>query len=531
MSRSAWGFDPAAVLAFAERIKFGLSAQAVVDEWVRRSRGHATALGFDQERRLLAEEYLATHHFDYSQTHLVLALPLLDSLDIETLRTRLKSFVSRHGLLTTSFGKQPRADTVERDVLVADSFHSGVAAVDLYEARSASAQLVPVEECHVQALHSDPFGSAMIEAIWRASGQAFDLAAPPFLRLVILNQRAAQRLLVMIGDRLIFDWQRLAHVASWVHEGECGCALAAHDAPIASRRDVRRQKRLVLNSIRYWHQQWSEGLGAPLTPADLPYSPPPTLLGASSEFAHQSVIIDTELAAALRGRAPTLGISLEVLIAGAIVAMLYAETRRSRLAIWMEMSPVAPDPSWRLTNSSHMHVVGVDLASARTVLDIIRTVALAHSAALPHSGIPLDTVWIAAKRSWLMKAPPVSFVHLGPPKHDGPRPADPCWPLPLFETGPTPSLQVYSRDNGLDIRLGLGYRPDAVRDNVASRMLKVIRQCLSVLALADDEQGRNTDVAPLGTHFSARPVAQHDRAQPVGRLPALVNETPREHQW
>lgn len=529
MSRSMWDFDPAVVLAYVQRIHFDLSSRPVVSEWVRRSRSAVTELGFDQERRLLIEEYATIHHFDFLQTHLVLALPVPDSVGIGALRTRLKGFVSRHGLLTTSFGKRPRADTVERDVLVADLFHSGVAPVGLYEARSASAQSVPIEECHVQALHKDQFGPDVTEAIRHASCQAFDLVAPPLLRALILKGRTSQSLLVLIGDRLIFDWQRLAHVASWVREGACGCALTAYDAPIATRQDARLQKRLVLNAIRFWHEQWSEQLGAPLTSTDLPYSPPPTLLGPSTAFGHQSVIIDAELAAALRGRARTLGTSLEVLIAGSVVAMLYSETRRSHLAIWMELSPGATDCSWRLTNPSHMHVVGVDLASARTVLDIIRTVALAHSAAVPHSGIPLDAVWTAAKRSWLTKAPSVSFVHLGPLTDQRPEPAGADWPLPLFETGPTPPLQVYSWDHGFGIWLGLGYRAERVRDNVAGRMLQVIHRCLSVLGRTDDEQARRADVAPLGTDVFAQPFAQHHRALSGGRSPAVVNQASQEH--
>jgi hypothetical protein len=505
MGFSQWRFDPAAVLAFAERQLFRETSRAVVKEWVRRSIGAWTELGFDQERRLFVEEYATERHMPFVQPHLVLVRRLTEPLDVAVLQEQLDAFVRRHPLLMAAFRKRPSTEVPEEPVDIPEQFHLGVGPVGLYEAVAARPTAVSVLVRPVASSDLFALDAEVVDAVSAAARAPFDLAKPPFLRAAIVEGRASQKLLVLIGDRLVFDWRRMGCLVAWLHEPRCdaGSLITAPGNSHMARK--RRFRRLVRESLHYWYGQWRDWPKAPWGVFDLPHTLPEPLFNDVARLGHQFVSLPSDLAASLRACAEAMMLPLSVLLGGAVLAMLQEETQRQTLSLWVELLTPLGDTPWRFTTASHFHVVSVDLSRSCSLRDVILAFAVSHAAAASHAMMPVDGLWLAARRSWGSKAPSAAFVHFASTSHFASGCSSTDCPLPLLETHPGLGLQFYSRDSGQDIWIGAVHLATRLSDTSVRQMLSSLSQILALLgrehlarpsrAPQTDEEGSNRETA------------------------------------
>jgi hypothetical protein len=461
----------------------------VIDEWIVRGGGAGNQLSFDQERRLITEEWAQGHSVPYIQPHLVAAFDLSETVQVADVRRALDALVCRHDALRAVFERTTTAAGHERQDLVRRAHHTGVSIGGLHTKRTERAASIPITQSRVAEAALSPFSEPLYELINAQADEPFDVTRAPLAKALILEGKASQKVLVLIADRLVMDWRSMGILRTEL-EGRWfePPAATSQDGAVArwSRRATLR--RHSGEAIVYWHRRWRDLALAPLSVDDFPFSRLNAGLGPCP-CALRSVDLPVTVTRRLRDASER----MDVMLLSAVIGALQHATQQSSVSIWTEFPVRTPqDLSGAIGPFSNLHVVTVEFARCRVIGDIVGQVKRAMALTMEHSGVPLDGVWRAVNDCYLPRITQVSFHHV--PFES---PATASQPListakPLFDSGRQYALQIRSCDDGHTASVAARYNTCCFEGRAIDSLLADIGAMFLALAdLTEASRSRN----------------------------------------
>src|ERR1700733_9958402 len=172
-------------------------------------------LSYDQERRVLLEEWTVLQSVPFVQPHLVLGVPLAAAIRPSAIDDTLKEIITRHAALRRTFAATGQIQTFERHKRVGDAALSRVSVSGLHRSQvSGSVSAETNELARWGPSGADELGG-LGDVIWAEGSRPFDTATGPLVRASILRaDRGDGQLLLISADRLVADWDTVAKIAS-----------------------------------------------------------------------------------------------------------------------------------------------------------------------------------------------------------------------------------------------------------------------------------------------------------------------------
>jgi len=428
-----------------------------------------TILAFDQERRLLSEEWARDQSVRNIQRHLSVAVTLREEISIQQIETALNHVVAGHKPLRSTFAAVPGASSLHRSRIVADSYHSGVSIGGLHHVKCQSEAAITVTEATVHPTDS------LIDAVHRESETPFDLGSAPMLRGAVLKNES-DRLLILTADALVVDWASMSSLLLELRAEVCG-----HERQPKSQPQRAHRPPSVLQyreALTHWKTEWKE-LGLRLLDSeDFPYALPESFFGGPLRGTAR-LVLGQGLSEGLRRLTDRNGRGLTCTILTAYAIALQHATQRTTFSIWTDFR----QPAGGIGPYSHSHAVTLAPAEADCFDEVATSVQSSIEAVRRFQHIPLDLVWRSVEKCPVPKTGQVSFQHveLRGDKTVGDIGSD-AWPL--SDTDPRMSLLLRSYDNGLNIGLCANYAAPRFR---AESIRALLAAAHDVLALAVDQ--------------------------------------------
>ncbi len=482
--------EPSELVQLVDRLRFDAGRSSLAKEWVNRRAAAAQALSYEQERRLVADEWIAEHSGPLYQPHLILTMAVPQPVETAEIQRALNRLLVRHAALRSWFERTVTHSTTERQSMLREAFHSGVIPSGLHHVRFASQMSMPLTHATIKV--EGPAGAAAVfETVVADLSKPFDFATPPLIRGALIESPADGRLLAVAADRLVADWWSMTLLASELARDLSGMAPRAQPPPaivVPSRRQRRLAIRQTRTSMSYWRDRWNGGQIQPVTCEHLVSSLPQSDLGPGS-LAGSSVSLPAAQARALRDVARTTGEGLDDLLLTAVVTALQHATQRTSVSIWTERRQVALMSSpWLFGPCSTAHALFVPFVRARSVWDGLRAVREARRDAAIHEEIPLELIWRAARTGPLHRTGGIAFQYLrfDPSAQDGLV----VVPWPLADTDPAIGLQFIAVDAGSNISMSAAFGRGRLPRATVDTLLADVVDLLGILAAGSGYQSR-----------------------------------------
>jgi hypothetical protein len=292
----------------------GRPSRRVTTEWASRQAAGGRYLSFDQERRLLTEEWARRHSYPYLQSHLVAAFALSRNVEISAVQRALDLIVSRHSALRAVFEPVTTLSAAERERLLGQAFHSSVSTSGLHNLTFLERASAKLTERRVAAICSSPLTGPLLEVVLAEAVEPFALTAPPLARALILEDVTGHKLLVITADRLVVDWWSMALIRLELERSRWTQVAESSDDPGAAGWRLRRLlKRRSRASTLYWWDHWSKLNLVPLACDDFAFALPGTNVLAPS-FGWQVISLSPQVVTRLREVAGAIGETLDLLL-------------------------------------------------------------------------------------------------------------------------------------------------------------------------------------------------------------------------
>ena len=456
-----------------------LHMEAAIADWARRYFAQHVSVSFDQEKRLLAEEWATRHFFSYDQAHLVVALTCSGAVTADVLRESLDATLARHRSLRVVFHQNGSVAGRARESVLHSVRASGVSTPGLYHQRTAGVATVPVVDRKIaMASFEDPDD---LRKVIPDSIKPFDLTSSPLLLATLFADGRVTRVLTVAADRLVADWHSMGLVSSEIDSAQARAELG-HSSTFTrpTRRARAVLKRECADTIGYWWSQWSRAM--PLSIDDFPDALPDPAVRGPWHLA--SVALPSALVAVLNDLATKLDGGLEFLILCGVLVALHHRTQRTVLSVWMEFRQSSASANM-IGPFSTSPLITVDLAYVKSTADLAREVAKVIGDARRHQDVPLEVVWRAMNKSRIHRASSpgqISFRHVTFARRTNLAASMFTEARPLIETDRRMGLQIQSYED--DGKMGIVAAFDAARlpTERVSALLDDVTSILCLLA-------------------------------------------------
>ena len=379
----------------------------LLSDWIERRAVPDLSLSFDQEKRLVEEEWAGRRSFVYEQQHLAVAFALRAGFNAETASARLNRLIARQSALRMTFHRSAAPEPTSRERILHAARVSGIWTSGLHYHRSSPTASISLQTVSLDHL---PTPEGVVAVLAEDIFGPFNTETGPLLRAALIVDRADRHLLLLTLDRLASDWSSVAVIRSELEEQ----TESATGGGGRSRRQrvPRIDPDSALASAHYWSNVWSQT--APLTTTDLPFSLPDVVV--KRRFGCRTRLLPAEAVEALRRASAVDGHRVSTLLLSAVVCVLHHATRKRHLAIWSEFRASEITPQSSMVGAfSTAHILAFNLTHVVSAQTLITEVERAVSATHEHQNIPLDLVWRLQGRSFLhrqSRPSHLSFQHL-----------------------------------------------------------------------------------------------------------------------
>jgi hypothetical protein len=358
-------------------------------------------LAFNQEKRLLLEEWARARSISYIPFTIPLILDFRGAFNLPALIAALKALVRRHAVLRTAFVPSRCKPAVERQARLDAFATTGIFMAGLYkQVILPEAELRPdiraLASSGEDAVHSE------IESIAVAAlSDDFEFAQPPLMRATVLGI-GARHFLIIVIHHLVADLWSLKILREEVTRLYAYYQGAGSYPPLPSGTyaDFVASQHARLNSaafegaIEFWRQQFSAFASAHLYFRDFPFaSPPPAQQGFQCE--RQTLRINPGRAERLRAFARQFRVTSYVLFLAGLTTLLHRCTGKPAVAVWGNFLNRSRETERLIGWFANTHFMAIDYSDDPAVDQLLRRVRGVVFQALDHQEIPLAALWPA----------------------------------------------------------------------------------------------------------------------------------------
>jgi hypothetical protein len=434
-----------------------------------------TSLSFDQERRLLAEEWAQEHLAVVSQPHLGLAVRLRKpNVPTGRIEAALTFAVTRHRAFRTRFLAAESLSPQRRSQVIARAFHAGVSVGGLHRMDTGC-------DVHLTVLEQSVKPGALDTAISREIARPFLLGTAPLMRGTILTD-GDDKYLILAADRLVADWPSMSFLLADIDDSLLGGAFAP---PRAAHKVPALQPYQLRASAAHWKTTWQD-LGVQLLLSDeLPFPVPGSWVGPGV-IGSSRLVLERRRAEATRQLAAAIGVGLPIItLAAASIALLHAAQRAS-MALWIDLRRPSVGDVGALSQS---FAIEIDLGDSKSFTDAAKSVQASMVLAARHSEVPLDLIWRMTGTCGIPKAAQISFQHVVVRNPDR-RVSFGSEAWPAVDSDPSMGLALRSYEDGRDIGMCANYSASRFAPESIDQLLAA---CDDVLSGALQEAGMSED--------------------------------------
>lgn len=358
------------------------------------------ALG--QEPGLIWRTWATAHSLKFRPALIATGLSLRGALNLEAIEKTLSEIVRRHGALRANFFPTPGIVDQERYKRHALFMRTGILTPGLYRQSVGACGQIQITRVDISKPSLRTQDERVRQVIEAELDRAFDYAAPPLIRAVLLTLRYGEYLLALIVDHIVSDgWSMRILVKDFVllYEEYTQGYLTDPNVRMSDYTKLRLWDTRLFSgdyfnqAVAYWRDQWARFGSARLTFSDLYFSLP-NATTPTFEFGCEAATICARDAATVRKLARRERITLNMFHLAIYAIAMHGYTRRARVPIWCHFANRSQNESQRVVaRLVNTHLVGFDLDSNMTFRMFLRQVRTTVLQAATYQELPIEYLW------------------------------------------------------------------------------------------------------------------------------------------
>jgi amino acid adenylation domain-containing protein len=418
-----WIFEFPTVAGLADNIKILRTGEDLLSgrEPIKRiPRDQYMPLSSNQEAMLFREWLASMSSVQPPPFHMAVGLRLRGELCYEALQNALNEIITRHEVLRTAFsGRNKKVPLHELPRLLQKFQAPAVAETTSEEAQKYalfSQNVLSGVHLDLPSVDLQPLGATQREAEVRKLcmqevATPFDYEKPPLLRALLIKTKMDEHLLVttihhLVADRwsaqifqkeLISLYRRFAE-----NSGEALPELPIQYADFANWQQSTFTGERLEKLISYWRQRWHNYRLFDVE--RLPFTHP-ELNKPNFRTEMEYMVIDENFHQKLKTFASEHGLSMYMLLLGAVYLLLHTHSGETRIALWGNFA----NRTRRETEGvigwfANSHLLGVEIEPESTISELLARVRETVLDASAHQELPNGALWTSVLQN-LERAP------------------------------------------------------------------------------------------------------------------------------
>jgi myxalamid-type nonribosomal peptide synthetase MxaA len=357
---------------------------------------------FNQERALLAKEIARQQSLEVPPSLVRLGIRLRGRLDCVVLKLALREVLSRHEGLRARFFANLALPPAEREARLNIFARTGLFWPGMHLQSISRFCDLEVETHDLSSLEPTLRHVETQQLCNRFAERPMRYDEPPLIRAHLIKLDEYEHVLVIVVDHIVVDAWSLRLVfeelsSFYSHFAGTGCiSLTGPTLPysdFALWEAKASEKGEFSADVTYWREQWVNFGGARVSFDDLPFAMPAPPRPTFS-FGNEILTLGPSVSRQIRDFAANCRASVHMVFLTAYSILLNRITNNERLAIWGHFANrVRAELRQTVAPVFNSHIIGVDLSSDPTGLDLLDQVRSAVLGAYAHQSLPLPELW------------------------------------------------------------------------------------------------------------------------------------------
>lgn len=363
---------------------------------------------FNQERRLVLEEYLQNRGVKIPPFHIQMGMELEGPVNLSTMERALNGIIDRHSALRTAFRATMEMPYMLRKINLKYFGQTGIAVPGMYIQHVYDDVKTRIEVKNVHKIEADRRKQHVRDILDHSLLMPFDYNAPPFMRAFMVEIRKNVKWLILVINHLIADmWSVgiLLHELISIYCGEeygISYSLNPINTPF---HEYAMKQRLLANGngfnreMRYWASQWDYYEEALLQRSESENIFSKGLDKSSVESQSKSIVIGYESLMDINREASRFKMSAYVIFLSSMMLVLSKYTKRKKIALMVNCANRATtDVQHTIGWFATTHILGVEFGTGDKPRDIYCKIKESLYNLISHQSMPTAVLRLKSRR-------------------------------------------------------------------------------------------------------------------------------------